>query len=238
MKISVITVLYNAEETIKECLNSVKNQTYDNLEYIVIDGNSTDGSVDIINEYNDVIDYFISENDLGIYDAYNKALKKVTGDWVFFLNADDKFSNANILENVSKKMTLPECDLYYGNIIYDNGVVFNSAFNRKLLWKNTLHHQSAFYNRKLFFNKEYSLNNSVLSDYLFHLELYMMEVKTHYIDETITICGSEGVTKQFKYAFYLEESKMKFTFFKKFRYVFVYIFPLLKYVVRKLKIYK
>ena len=88
-KISVITVVYNAKDTIERTIKSVIAQLYDNYEYIIIDGGSTDGTLDIIEKYRDKISYFISESDEGIYDAMNKGVLKATGDYVAFINADD-----------------------------------------------------------------------------------------------------------------------------------------------------
>lgn len=238
MKISIITVLYNANKTIESCIKSVQEQTYNDIEYIVIDGNSNDGSIEIINRYHNIISHFVSEKDNGIYDAYNKALNLLTGDWVLFLNADDKLYHKNIINIVAKKINVSNCSLYYGDIIYDDGKEFKSSFTKKLLWKNTLHHQSAFYNSNLFNNRRYNLNNRVLSDYLFHLEIFTEGIISEYINETISICGSDGITKQFKFSHYLEEMKMKYLFFNKIKYLFVFIFPLLKYTLRKFKIYR
>lgn len=88
-KISIITVCYNSKAHLEEAINSVLNQTYSNKEYIVIDGGSTDGTLDIINKYRDKIDYFVSEKDRGISDAFNKGIKAATGDVIGICNADD-----------------------------------------------------------------------------------------------------------------------------------------------------
>ena len=96
-KISVITVSLNAEKTIERTICSVLRQNYDNLEYIIIDGDSSDGTVDIIRKYNDKLSYWISEPDEGLYYAMNKGLRVATGDYVIFLNSDDFFA---LLENL------------------------------------------------------------------------------------------------------------------------------------------
>ena len=91
-KISVITVVLNNKNTIEETINSVLNQKYPNLEYIIIDGGSTDGTLEIINKYKAQIYYFKSEKDLGIYDAFNKGLKIASGDLIGFINSDDIYT--------------------------------------------------------------------------------------------------------------------------------------------------
>ena len=96
--ISVVTVSYNAVLTIEQTILSVINQTYPNVEYIIIDGGSTDGTVDIIKKYADKIAYWVSEPDKGIYDAMNKRWLKATGDFIQFLNAGDWFENEHVIE--------------------------------------------------------------------------------------------------------------------------------------------
>lgn len=100
--ISIITVVYNGEEYLEETIQSVINQTYDNVEYIIIDGASTDGTLDIIKKYADKIDYWISEKDEGISAAFNKGILVASGKYLNFLNAGDKLLHKNILNNFDK----------------------------------------------------------------------------------------------------------------------------------------
>ena len=100
VKISIIMALYNGAATLRRCLDSVKSQTYRNIELIVIDGGSSDGSLEILRQYQDSIHYWESEPDRGIYHAWNKGLDHVTGDWVNFLGADDYFPEADVLIRV------------------------------------------------------------------------------------------------------------------------------------------
>lgn len=99
-KITVVTVCYNAVDTIENTILSVLNQTYDNIEYIIIDGSSTDGTVDIIKKYADKIAYWVSEPDNGIYDAMNKGIDIATGDYINFMNAGDGFYDNEALSNL------------------------------------------------------------------------------------------------------------------------------------------
>jgi glycosyltransferase involved in cell wall biosynthesis len=113
-KLSIITVVFNGKTYLKETIQTVKAQTYTDIEYIVIDGGSTDGTIDIIKSNLDRIDYWISEPDKGLYDAMNKGIKKATGNWVCFLNAGDTFYKTNTLETVfNHKLT--EIDFLYGD---------------------------------------------------------------------------------------------------------------------------
>ena len=98
MKISVVTVCYNSVDSIEETMLSVLNQTYSDVEYIIIDGGSTDGTVDIIKKYADRLVYWVSEPDKGIYDAMNKGIAAATGDYINFMNSGDRFASTNVIE--------------------------------------------------------------------------------------------------------------------------------------------
>lgn len=115
-KITVVTVCYNAVDTIEKTMLSVINQTYPNIEYIIIDGASTDGTVDIIQKYRDKIAYFLSEPDKGIYDAMNKGIKAATGEWINFMNAGDSFHNSYVTYEFVK-IADEKYDIIYGSII-------------------------------------------------------------------------------------------------------------------------
>ena len=100
MKITIITACYNAEQTIESTLLSVLNQTYDDIEYIVIDGNSKDGTVDIIKKYEKRISKWVSEPDKGLYDALNKGVRMATGEWIGILNCGDLFCSTDTINNM------------------------------------------------------------------------------------------------------------------------------------------
>ncbi len=118
LKISVITVCYNSELFIKDAIESVLNQTYKNIEYIIIDGGSSDKTLDIVKSYGNRIHKFISEKDKGIYDAMNKGLKLATGDYVFILNSDDFYIRNNVIEEIIKQLTNNLTDCLYADLIY------------------------------------------------------------------------------------------------------------------------
>lgn len=118
MKISVITVCYNSEKTIETAIESIINQDYKNIELIVIDGKSTDSTLDILKKYDNHIHTLISEKDKGIYDAMNKGLQKATGDIIGTLNSDDLYVKNNILSKIVSKFNHTNCDIVYGDLYY------------------------------------------------------------------------------------------------------------------------
>lgn len=121
MKISIITVCFNSESTILSTIQSVINQNYSNIEYIIIDGGSKDNTLNIINEFRDNISHFISEPDKGIYDAMNKGVSLATGEVIGILNSDDLFYDNNIISSIMDNFRNNEqIDAVYGNMMYFN----------------------------------------------------------------------------------------------------------------------
>lgn len=124
VKVSIITIVYNAVDKIEATLLSVLRQDYRNIEYIVIDGGSTDGTMDIINLYKNKIDVVISEKDDGIYDAFNKGVLHATGDWIGIMNAGDSFPTERLLSDVfDSKRCYDDVDVVYGDAIAVDGDV-------------------------------------------------------------------------------------------------------------------
>ena len=119
MKISIITVCYNSGKTIEDTFKSVQSQSYKDIEYIVIDGGSKDNTLELINQYKEIIDYTVSEKDNGLYDAMNKGIEKATGDVIGFLNSDDLFCDDMAVEKVmnvfneNSKIDSVYADIYY-----------------------------------------------------------------------------------------------------------------------------
>jgi glycosyltransferase involved in cell wall biosynthesis len=119
LKISIITVCYNSGKTIRDTIESIKGQTYKNIEYIIVDGDSTDNTLDIVNEYKDIVDVIISEKDSGIYDAMNKGIKASSGAIVGILNSDDFFATPESVELIVNTFVKnEEIDGVYGDLVY------------------------------------------------------------------------------------------------------------------------
>ena len=136
-KITIITICYNAEACIERTILSVINQTYPNIEYIIIDGNSTDNTLQIVEKYKDKITKIISEPDKGIYDAMNKGLRITTGDWVNFMNAGDSFYSNDVLGKVF-------CQDYSGiSVIWGDAMLIQNGTKQEIF------RATPFYNYKL-----------------------------------------------------------------------------------------
>lgn len=118
MKISIITVVFNGEKTIRETIESVLSQDYPCIEYIIIDGNSSDKTKEIVSSFGNQINQFVSEADRGIYDAMNKGITLATGDVIGFLNADDLFDSDKIVSSIAEEFKNVDVDGLYGDLIY------------------------------------------------------------------------------------------------------------------------
>ncbi|MDY0264183.1 MAG: glycosyltransferase family 2 protein [Sulfurospirillum cavolei] len=127
MKISIITVVYNNAEVIKTAIDSVLSQTYANIEYIVVDGASTDGTIDIVNTYGTQITQFISEPDHGVYDAMNKGIKLATGDVVGFLNSDDMYIRDNVIEEIVQAFYQSKTQSVFADLVYVRATNLNKV---------------------------------------------------------------------------------------------------------------
>lgn len=186
--ISIVTVSYNAVSTIEQTILSVINQTYSNIEYIIIDGDSTDGTINIIKSYEDKISDWISEPDKGIFDAMNQGLSKSHGDWIIFMNSGDYFYNNHILSEVTVFMQTEKTELIYGDVnLYSDkrDFIFNqkvSTFNINL---NSVCHQTVFIRRKLHpnFDLRYKLtaDHDIIFDFIkrgccIHIDLIVARV--------------------------------------------------------------
>jgi len=118
MKVSIITVAFNAEQTIADALQSVADQSYQNIEHIVIDGASKDATMKVVNQYSDSLAHVVSEPDSGIYDAMNKGLNLTSGDIIGFLNADDVFQNNVVIDQIVAAHQDDQLDACYADLVY------------------------------------------------------------------------------------------------------------------------
>jgi glycosyltransferase involved in cell wall biosynthesis len=200
LKISIITVSLNSSSFIEKAIKSLRSQTYPNVEHIVIDGGSTDGTLDIIKKYIDSIEYYISEPDSGIYNAMNKGISASTGDIVFFLNSDDYFADDRVLEDVASVFQKnPDIDIVFGNQIFDyekKMLIKKQSFEvtRKQLARMTIQHQTLFARKIVFqltggFLEEYE----VVADYDWILNVFLEhKCRFQYLDREISVMSTQG----------------------------------------------
>lgn len=172
--ITVVTVVYNDKENIERTIQSVLNQTYKDIEYLVVDGKSTDGTLDIIKKYTNQISRIISETDKGIYDAMNKAIDLANSEWIIFMNSGDVFTDNNTLTNVFADNIPENTSFIYSDFSVDYGSsfrVFNASFEKGILL-----HQSVIYKKNLhyLYGKYLVTKKYIVSDYIF----FMMQDST------------------------------------------------------------
>ncbi len=196
MKISLITVSYNCDQTIGDTFNSVRLQDCDNLEYIVIDGGSTDRTVEIIKENEDIITFWSSSPDKGIYDAMNKGLQCATGDYVGFLHSDDVFYSESTLKNIFNAVIESRPDVFYGDLEYvsseSTDKIIRSwqsrSFHPKLLKQGWMPPHPTLYIRKDVLDETgyFDTTYKIAADYDYILRVFSRRGLTaHYLPEVI-----------------------------------------------------
>lgn len=167
MKISVITINLNNKNGLERTINSVINQTaFENIEYIIIDGNSTDGSKEVIEHYKDKITYYVSEKDEGLYDAMNKGCSKATGKYCLFLNSGDNFWTNNVVEQMIPYL---DKDIVFGNLIINEKLIkkYPDKISDKYWLYDTLPHPSSFIKTSLIKKLKYDKTYKIISDWIF-----------------------------------------------------------------------
>ena len=168
---SIITVCLNAEKFIEDTILSVINQTYNNIEYIIIDGGSKDRTVDIIKRYENKVDYWVSEQDNGIFDAMNKGIEQARGEWLNYLNAGDKYSNDEALSQIMTILRDTQCIYGFG---YNEQIILDGKkYQRTRLPQNIIYDMPTCHNSMFFPNEQsikYRLEFSIASDYHYFRE--------------------------------------------------------------------
>lgn len=195
MKISIITIAFNNEKEIAQTIESVVNQTYNGIEYIIIDGGSKDGTLDVIKKYQNSIYKVISEPDKGIYDAINKGIKNATGDIIGLIHAGDELYDNNVIEKVVRCFSESKIDALYGHskILSEDGskvVRINKSpeYNESLFRNGWFPSHQSFYAKRELFDKLglYNLKYRIAADYELLLRfLYIRKVNVKLLDEYI-----------------------------------------------------
>lgn len=196
MLLTIITVTYNCAPSISRTLESIiseKNNHQDDIEYIVFDGASTDGTCRIIEQHHKYIDAYISEVDNGIYDAMNKAIAIANGEWLLFLNDGDMlFDISGLLKSL--KLVDKKSDLVAFSVKLSDGTFFRPEYNWKIRLQNTLHHQGTCYrnNGSLSYNEKYH----VFADFNFNQKCFAEGKKIEFIHDTFSFHSLEGMSHQ------------------------------------------
>ena len=170
MRFSIITINYNNKEGLEKTINSLLGQTFQDYQFVIIDGGSTDGSVDVIKKYAAHIDYWVAEPDKGRYKAMNKGIKQATGDYLNFMNSGDTFHSSRVLEDIAQ-MNFDE-DIITGGF-YDSEkkvrhIIKPQEVTLLTILKNTFNHQATFYKKELFQKRQYDENYIIQSDAKFN----------------------------------------------------------------------
>lgn len=205
LKLSLVTVVYNAQDTIRQCIQSVISQNYPHLEYIIIDGGSTDNTLSIIQEYREHIHVLVSESDQGIYDAMNKGIRLATGDVVGMLNADDHFADDNVLQVVAGIFAQQDTEIVYGDmdIIDQHSRVIrkwrSGQYSRNSFMLGFMPPHPTFYCRRNLFDQFgfYSPDHGSAADYELMLRLmYRYQVKAYHVKQVMVNMRTGGISSK------------------------------------------
>lgn len=196
MKYTVITINYNNAEGLRRTIDSVVNQTCTDYEYAIIDGGSTDGSVEIIKEYEDKITYWVSENDNGIYNAMNKGVKVAQGEYLIFMNSGDVFYSEKVLEEIQS--TNKTDDIIVGKVYTNKGNEFLYQPNQPTMYffySSTIPHQGAFIKKWLLDKYPYDETLKITADWKFFVDAIVFEHCTiSFINVPVSMFNTEGIS--------------------------------------------
>lgn len=191
--VSIVVVTYNSEKDIGFCLDSIRYFTDKKTEVIIIDGLSTDNTLDIINQNSDIINFLISEKDYGIYDAMNKGVKYASGEFIYFLGSDDTLAiNFRDIYNI----LVNNRTIYYGDVILKpSNIVYDGKFSNFKLLNRNICHQSIFYPKNVFYDFCFNVNYIYMSDYVLNLQLWSTSLYSFtYINKVISNYSTLGVS--------------------------------------------
>ena len=241
-KFTIVTVCLNSENTIEKTLLSVANQTYKEFEYIVVDGESKDDTLKIINKYKKSITKLVSEKDNGIYDAMNKGIDLANNEWICFLNSGDFFKDKHVLEKLYDVIKKNDASIFYSDceIINKNDEII-SLYKTNHLDKK-FHQQSTFYKKNLHNKYGYFINSkkSTISDYIFFCQINSRNFyKVNFI---ISVYRNDGVSNTFFHGIqrnffdffmgYISLNDLFFLSFKSFKF---FSKKIKNYFLRKMK---
>ncbi len=200
IKVSIITIVYNGSKFIEQTIQSVLNQTYKNIEYIIIDGGSTDGTIEIIKKYENNLAYWISEPDNGIADAFNKGIKLANGELIGLINASDWY-DSNCIENIVKVYQNNKNSVVYGNVVFcnDNGDVKLKGVSNiyKILFYMSIAHQGVFVPKHIYTTYGlFNINIKIAMDYELMLRYFVNNVSFIKCNEYVAYYREGGVSNK------------------------------------------
>jgi glycosyltransferase involved in cell wall biosynthesis len=199
-KISIITVCFNAEKTIEETIKSVLSQTYKNIEYIIVDGKSTDSTLKIVGKYKKKISKIVSEKDKGLYDAMNKGVRKASGEIIYFLNADDVLVDKHVIREVMEEFEREELDLVYGDVDFyypeekETVRISRIASLEEIKKGNMPPHQGSFIKKEWLKKYPFDLSYKSSADFDFFAKFLKEKPKTKKINKIIARMQIGGVS--------------------------------------------
>jgi len=216
MKVSIIIASYNSSDTLPQALDSILEQTYSDLEIIIVDGCSTDRTVELVRrQYCRENVRWLVEQDRGIYDAMNKGVAIANGDWLFFMGADDRLHDKNVVMDMFGRDHFQEqYGAIIGDILFDNKKKRKSSVSSWTQYINTVHHQSVFYSKELFTSFKYKETYKVSADYELNLRIFLYGIKVLKIDRIVCIVGLGGVSNKVSFTGYAEEMKIRNTYLR------------------------
>lgn len=201
LKVSIVTVVLNSKHLLEETIKSVVRQTWPEIDYIVIDGGSTDGTLEVIDRFRDHISTVVSEPDQGVYDAMNKSLRYCQGEILYFLNAGDMLYNEDIVSIAMREFTTGKCDFVYGDVVlYDSSIESGVLRRSPRRWKAAIKrggmicHQAMFVRKSLM--KAFDTRYRLAADYDFLCGLGKKDVKSVYVRNTICNYKVNGLSSQ------------------------------------------
>lgn len=194
-KISVIIAVYNGLKTLPVAVDSVLSQQYTDVELIIVDGQSTDGTVDYLKSLQAPNVFWKSEPDAGVYDAMNKGIERATGDWIYFLGCDDSFYDEFILQKLFGEKERGDVDLLYGNVC-KSGKKYDGKFDQEKLLQRNICHQAIFYKKSLYKKKGiYQSRFKIFADWDFNLRCFFDEnIKIQYEDVMVAHFQEGGIS--------------------------------------------
>lgn len=247
-KVTIITVCLNAEKVIEETIESVLKLDFKDYEYLIIDGKSTDGTMEIAGKFSMAfqekgVSYkIISESDSGIYDAMNKGIQYAAGDWIIYMNAGDTFYDEEVLKNISGEFCR-EADVIYGNVILKDRGHYKKAELKPIDEINKrmpIVHQGVFAQRKVIQTYMFNTEYPIAADYDLLVRLYLAGKKFIFVDKNVAIYGLDGVSEKHPIKTRKEQilvrknAGMKETQCVGWLYVYTFVYYAIRNILKKL----